>query len=353
MRVKKYEQARILIVDDEEPNVALLEAVLERAGYTNVTSLTDPRLVEDDVAAREPDLILLDLMMPRVDGFSVMKRLGEILPEDAYLPILVLTAAATREARERALFEGAMDFLTKPFDHAEVLLRVRNLLHTRQLHQDIRNHNKLLEQGVRDRTRKLEKAQVEILERLALLTEYRDDATRQHTVRVGDLSAQIARRLGMPEDETDMLRLAAQLHDLGKAGLADALLLKPGKFTEEEREVMKAHTTIGANILSNGQSRLLQLAEEIALSHHERWAGGGYPHGLVGEAIPLSGRIVAVADVFDALTHDRPYKKEWTVDQAIAEIVRLSGEQFDPYVVEAFLRVLTPETEMEEYKLAA
>jgi putative two-component system response regulator len=302
-------------------------------------TVCDPREVVSLFAQVQPDLILLDLTMPYMDGFQVMEQLKPLVPDSDYLPILVLTADITAEAKRRALSMGAKDFITKPFNHMEVLLRIKNLLDTRFLHIQLQDQNLILEEKVRSRTLELEQAQVEVLERLAIAAEFRDDATGQHTRRVSHVSALIARALGLCEGQVELIRRAAPLHDVGKIGIPDYILLKPGKLTPAEFDVMKTHTVIGAGILAGGQSELTRMAECIAMTHHERWDGSGYPQGLAGEAIPMTGRIVALADVFDALTHERPYKKAWPVDEALAEIERQSGRQFDPRVVEAFLEL--------------
>jgi len=270
----------------------------------------------------------------------VMKQLRACIAPVDFLPILVLTADITPEAKRRALAEGALDFLTKPFDATEVVLRIKNLLRTRALHLQLQGQNQLLDQKVRERTDELEETQIEILERLALASEYRDDDTGEHTRRVGKTAAQIAEALGWSAGEVELMRRAAPLHDVGKIGIPDSILLKPGKLTAEEFEQMKTHTTMGAKILSGGHFPLLQLAEQIALTHHERWDGTGYL-GFQEEAIPIAGRIVTVADVFDALTSERPYKKAWPVSEAIEEIKRQRGRQFDPRVVAAFLKVVS------------
>jgi putative two-component system response regulator len=266
--------------------------------------------------------------MPHFDGFAVMQQLHAAVNGNA-VPILVLTADATAAAKHKALKEGARDFLTKPLDETETLLRINNLL-------EARFHSVLLESKVQERTQDLEKAQLETLQRLALAAEYRDDDTGLHTKRVGLAAAHIAEALGLPPAQVNLILLAAPLHDVGKIGISDAILLKPGKLTDEECDTMRQHTVIGAKILSGSTSPWLQLAEEIALSHHERWDGRGYPQKLAGEDIPLVGRIVAVADVFDALTHERPYKKAWPVGEALAEIEAQSGRQFDERVLQAF-----------------
>jgi putative two-component system response regulator len=330
-------EARILIVDDEPANVLLLDHLLDQAGYRNRTATTDPRQVLALHARFGPDLVLLDLAMPHLDGLAVMAQLRQVLPAGTYLPILVLTADMSTEARERALAGGASDFLLKPFDATEVLLRIGNLLQTRRLHLELRRHNQLLERRVGDRTAQLEQARNEILQRLALAAEYRDDDTHQHTLRVGESSARLAAALGLPDEHVQRLRQAAPLHDIGKIGISDVVLLKPAKLTPEEFQHVKAHTLIGGRILADSPVPVLQLGREIALTHHERWDGSGYPHGLQGDHIPLSGRIVTVADVLDALIHQRPYKHAWPLERAVAEITAQRARQFDPEVVDAFL----------------
>ena len=340
MDLPSLAQARILIVDDEEANVHYLERVLEHTGSPAVMSTTDPRQALPLFLAGQPDLVLLDLLMPHLDGFAVMAQLAPHIPTGTYLPILVITADMTPAIKRRALAAGARDFLTKPVDPIEAMLRIGNLIETRALHQQLELQNLTLEEKVRTRTRDLEQAQIEIVERLALAAEYRDDETHQHTQRVGVLAAQLAAALHLPAPEIALLRRAAPLHDIGKLGIPDDLLLKPGKLTPAELDLMRTHTTMGARILSGGHSELVRMAQVIALTHHERWDGTGYPHRRRGEQIPLAGRLVAVADVFDALTHARPYKPPWLRADAVAEIVRQGDRQFDPRVVEAFLAVL-------------
>lgn len=341
MQRASHLDAGILVVDDQRASVQLLAAVLEQAGYTRVRGTSDPFEVIRLVAEMNPDLILLDLHMPGLNGLQVMEQIDQLIPKDAYLPILVLTADTTSLTKERALAAGAHDFLTKPFNRTEVILRSKNLLHTRYLHLALRHQNDILEQRVEERTKALEEANIEIVERLAQVARLRDDETPEHIRRIADYTGKIARELGIAGEELQMLRLAAQVHDLGKSGVSDSILNKPGLLTPREAALMKHHTTLGASVLSNGKTRLVQLAEEIALNHHECWSGDGYPRGLAGEQIPLSARIVAVADVFDALTNDRPYKRGWPVEKAIEEIQKMSGKQLDPTVVEAFLRVMS------------
>lgn len=340
MTPEPWKDSTVLIVDDEESNLEMLGRVLNRAGYDNVHTTTDSRQVEQLFVEVEPDIVLLDLRMPHVGGFELLERLAPLIPPDSFVPILVISADFSAEAKQRALSMGAKDFLSKPFDSTEVLLRIRNLLEARHLALAVLEQNHVLENRVRDRSRELAQAQIEILDRLALAAEFRDDETRQHTQRVGEMSARIARSLGLAEPFVQLIRLAAPLHDLGKIAVPDSILLKLGRLSEDEFAVIKSHTTIGASILSGSRYPLLQMAEQIAMTHHEHWDGSGYSPGLRGEDIPLVSRIVAVADVYDALIHARPYKEAWTQEAAIAEIVRERGQAFDPLVVDALLKVL-------------
>lgn len=341
-----YNDAVIVVVDDEDANVRLLQSILKREGYRNIVATSDSREVLDICSKVQPDLILLDLMMPYLDGFQVMQQLNATLPNRSYLPILVLTADISAKAKSQALSLGAKDFLVKPLDNYEVLLRIKNLLETRFLYLQLQSQNQILDKKVQERTQELEQAQFEILERLTVAAEYRDDDTGQHTRRVGYLSALLARASGFPEHEAGLIERVAPLHDVGKIGISDDILLKPARLTAQEFEVMKTHTLIGARILSGGHSEMVRAARTIALSHHERWDGSGYPSRLHGDAIPEIGRVVALADTFDALTHQRPYKDAWPLDLAREEIERQSGKQFDPRLVNVFLSLdplaLTP-----------
>lgn len=326
----------ILIVDDELPNVRVLERILDVAGHAEHVATTDSRQALPLFIQRRPDLVLLDLNMPHLDGFEVLQQLRSRTPRSAFLPILILTGDTSSETRRRALAMGATDFLTKPFDAIEVQLRIGNLLATRRLHVELERQKGHLEEKVRQRTEELHQAELEIIQRLATAAEHRDDVTGQHIQRVGFSSALLARELGLPSEEVELIRRAAPLHDVGKIATPDAVLLKPGPLTPEEFDIIKGHTTNGARILMGSRFKLLQLAEQIALTHHERWDGKGYA-GLQGKDIPLAARIVSVCDVYDALTHARPYKEAWPVDRAVAEIERQSGGLFDPRVAAAFL----------------
>jgi putative two-component system response regulator len=330
---------RILIIDDQISNIEALHAVLSTAGYRNLKCLQDSRHAISVFSHFQPDLIVLDLHMPHLDGLTVIDQLARLIRADDYLPILVLTGDASSRAKEEALSRGAHDFLPKPLNRAEVLLRVKNLLQTRSLHLQLKAQNISLEKQVQDRTLQFAEAQVEVLRRLALAAEYRDDETGQHTQRVGAICAMLAEAIGESNQYIELLRMAAPLHDIGKIGIPDQIFLKAGRLTEKEFEIMKSHTTIGGEILSNSPLPILQLAHQIALSHHERWDGKGYPRGIAGEAIPLPGRIAAVADVFDALIHARPYKEAWPFEKAVTTIQNESGRHFDPRIVQAFLGI--------------
>lgn len=331
--------ARILVVDDDLTNLNLMIRTLQRAGFTNIHGEWDGHNILPTVVEFQPDVVLLDLHMPGVDGIAVLNDLRVLTGRRNYLPVLVLTGDGSREVRDTALAAGARDFLTKPYEPAEVVLRVRNLVETRLLHVELQRQNAALSERFESRTEELEAAKLEILERLARAADFRDESSYGHTTRVGELAARIAAQLGFTNAEVDQIRIAARLHDIGKIGLSDSILMKPGPLAPAEFLAQEKHTLIGANILTGSRFPVLKLAEEIALTHHESWDGSGYPRGLRADEIPLSGRIVAVADVFDALTHARAYKGAWRLDDALDEIQHQSGKKFDPTVVNAFLKV--------------
>lgn len=326
-------------MDDEEGVAGPLKRLLLRAGYVDVTVCLDSAAAAAAFKRRQPDLLILDVHMPERDGFAVLEDLfPEIDPEDS-LPIVMITGDQDPEVQQRALALGVTEFLTKPFESITVLLRIKNLLQAQRVHREMRSRKETLELRVRERTRDLAQAQVEILRRLALAAEYRDDVTGRHAERVGVLSALIADALGLGGDAVRLIRRAGPLHDVGKIGIPDAILMKPGPLTSAEFGVMKTHTTMGGRILSGSRFPVLQAAKTIALSHHERWEGSGYPKGIRGEDIPLHGRIVAVADVFDSLCHERPYKPARPVSTAIEVVTAGAGNHFDPKIVAAFLEV--------------
>lgn len=344
---KQHIQARILILDDEELNINLLERLLKQAGYKNILGSTDPTLATTLYSQYKPDLVLLDLNMPIMDGFEILRRLQDI-EIDSYIPVMVLSANADDESRLKALDLGAMDFLNKPFNKLEVLSRIRNMLEVRLLHKELRHQNEYLEERIAERTKAVRDSQLEIVQRLGLASEFRDNETGKHIIRMSYYSEIIARHHGLSPAECDLILNASPMHDIGKLGIPDSILLKPAKLTREESTQMQSHTIIGANLLEDARSGITDAAQIIALSHHEKWDGSGYPHGLSGNDIPLHARIVAIADVFDALTSVRPYKRAWTVNDAVEEVKQTSGTHFDPVLVEKFIQALPEILEVKE-----
>ena len=339
--------ANILVVDDEVANVRLLEKMLGTVGYNNVTCTSDPTRALSLYQEHKSDLILLDLDMPKMDGYTVMDQLDE-LTESRLPPILVLTAQYNQSYRQRALDSGARDYVTKPFDGNELLSRVRNLLEVQMAHKYMRSQNEILEQKVLERTHELHETRLQVVRRLGRAAEYRDNETGLHIIRMSKIAALLGEAAGMIAYDCDLLLNAASMHDIGKIGIPDKILLKPGKFEPEEWEVMKTHAQIGADILSGDESDLMTMAYDIAISHHEKWDGKGYPNGLKGESIPLVGRITALADVFDALTSERPYKKSWSIEEAVNLIKEERGKHFDPELVGLFLQKLPEIIEIKE-----
>ena len=332
-------KAKILVVDDEQANIALLEDVLENEGYANFKSTADSRKALDLYKEFHPDLVLLDLNMPYLDGFQVMEQLKEV-EKDSYAPILVLTAQSDRNTRLRALAAGARDYIEKPFDITEVTQRISNMLEIRLLHNQVRDQNLILEEKVRARTRELEETRQEAILRLGRAAEYRDNETGMHVIRMSRLSAKLAKKIGLSEDECQLILQAIPMHDVGKIGIPDEILLKPGKLNKDEWAIMKKHPEIGAEILSGSHSAVMKMAESIALTHQERWDGSGYPNNLKGEEIPLAGRIVAICDVFDALTSKRYYKEAFSIEKSMEIIEQSSGKDFESRLVEAFKKAL-------------
>lgn len=353
MTIELRNDARIFVIDDEPANLKLLDKMLASQGYSQIVLIQDPREVLERYREAQPDLILLDINMPHLDGYQVMEQL-KALNDPLSPPILILTAQYGHDYLLKALTLGARDFVGKPFDRAELLMRVRNMLDVQLGHDYVYRQKELLEfqhrlmhdqtamlnEMVRERTEELRMTRLQVVQRLGRAAEYRDNETGLHIIRMSQISTLLARSLGWSEADCELMLNASPMHDIGKIGIPDAILLKPGKFEADEWEIMKTHTIIGAHILEDGDSDLLRMAREIALSHHEKWDGSGYPHGLAHGAIPQSGRIVAVADVFDALTSSRPYKKAWSVDDAIAFIQSNDGQHFDPEVVAHFMKCL-------------
>ena len=334
----KLLQSSILIVDDEPANVALLSQMLEDSGYVHVSSTTDSREVLGMHARQHFDLILLDVRMPHMSGIDVLQALAPMMVED-WSPVIVLTAQIDDKTREAALSAGARDFLTKPLRQWEVLLRISNMLEIRQYYKDLTYRAAHLEEQVRDRTQKIYDTQLMLIDRLGRAGEFRDNGTGNHIVRVSRSCELLARAAGLPEHQVELIRLASPMHDVGKIGIPDAVLLKPGSLSPEERVQMNRHVIIGSEIVGDHGDEILAMARIMALYHHEKWDGTGYPHGLRGVGIPLPARIVAICDVYDALTAVRPYKGAWSPSQALAHIQEQAGHHFDPDLVRAFASV--------------
>ena len=328
---------KILIVDDQEVNILLLERMLSGAGYDTLTSTTDSGAVCALHLKNRYDLILLDLQMPGMDGFQVMEGLKEIEP-DGYLPVLVITAQPGHKLR--ALQAGAKDFISKPFELSEVLARVHNMLEVRLLQKRLHEYNDVLEQRVRERTADLRDSYLETILTMTRAVEYKDKETGVHVQRISYYCRELAGLLGLDKEFIEMIFFASPMHDIGKIGIPDHILLKPGNFTPEEWEVMRGHTLMGAKILGNCKSPYLKMGAEIALNHHERWGGGGYPNGKQGEAIPLVARITMICDIYDAIRSKRPYKPAFDHLKAVDIIIHgndiAQPGDFDPLILQTF-----------------
>ena len=344
-------EGRILIVDDEPAIIRMLEGLLRQAGFELIQSTSDPFAVEDLFRSCSPDLVMLDINMPGMNGFEILERLNSAMENDAYVPVLVLTANDDQDVKNKALTAGARDLIMKPLDPVELIARAENLLEARSLHVQLRDEKKLLEMTVDERTRelrttvtKLKETQIELhlsrgetIHHLSLAAEFRDDETARHIQRMGLYCRLLSQRIGFDEERAEVMRLAGEMHDVGKIGIPDSILLKPGKLTDEERKIMQGHPEIGYDILAGSRSELLMVAATIALTHHERLDGGGYPRGLKGDQVPLEGRIAAIADVYDALTTDRVYRRAFPIERAIAMMTEDSGSHFDPDLLDMFL----------------
>lgn len=328
---------RLMVIEDNRTNLLVLKGILQKFAGCDVEAFLDP--VEAVARAEEQqfDLILVDFMMPAMDGRSVIARLRA---REAYshVPIVMITADGNRQTRIDSITAGATDFLNKPIDPVELRARIGNLLTLREQQLKLASKAEWLASEVEQATRHLAEREEEVIWRLSKALDYRDGETGEHAYRVATVSRLIAEELGFGRSQSRTIYLAAPLHDIGKVAIPDAILRKPGRLDVEETVMMKTHVAAGQDILADGASDLVQMAARIAGSHHERWDGTGYPNRLTGEEIPIEGRITAVADVFDALCSERPYKSAWPISQARAEIQRCAGTQFDPACVAAFER---------------
>jgi len=326
----------VMVVDDQSTGRAILEQVV-RGLDERVVVEGFARPIDAVVWATRhvSDLVLVDYMMPEMDGIEFVKRL-RALPGYEHVPIVMITVHDDRKVRYAALDAGITDFLTKPIDARECLARCRNLLTLRRQHVVLEDRRRLLEHMVEDATREVREREKETLLRLARAGEFRDEETGYHLIRMARYSRLIANAIGLDRDDAETVELAAPLHDIGKIGIPDHILLKGDKLDAAEWEVMRRHPVIGHEILKGSASKYVRMGALIALGHHEKYDGSGYPNGLVGDHIALCARIVAVADVYDALTSVRPYKSAWPSEQAFEYVTAQAGRHFDPRMVEAF-----------------
>lgn len=329
----------VLMVDDAEINLGIYRAILNKLPAVDCVGFTSSAAALKWCADHTPDVVLVDYNMPAPDGLEFIEQLRRE-PKHEAVPLIMITAETERDIRYRALELGAADFLTKPVDLIEFRARMQNMISLADGRKKLADHASWLAAEVRAATERIVAREKETIVRLMRAAEFRDNETGAHIVRMGKISAAIGARVGLTDTECEMLQMAAPMHDIGKVSTPDSILLKPGPLDPDEWEIMKRHTVAGYEILKESDSELLQLASVIALSHHEKFDGSGYPYGTKGDAIPLAGRICAVSDVFDALTSVRPYKKAWTIERAAAHIEAGAGTHLDPQLVAAFHEVL-------------
>ncbi|MFW6137798.1 MAG: two-component system response regulator [Spirochaetota bacterium] len=329
-------KAKILVVDDEMNTLLMVEEVLSPLNYEVIFAKDGVEALER-VEKHPPDVILLDIMMPRMNGTEVVKKLKSD-EKSRLIPVVMLTGLKDLKDRIRSIDAGADDFLSKPVDISELRTRVKSLLKVKSYNDYMLNYQKKLENEVAVRTRQLKAASLDTIYRLSRAAEYRDEDTGNHIRRMSNYAAAIYRKLGKSDKEAETILYAAPMHDIGKIGIPDTILLKPGKLDQQEWEIMKEHPRIGAKILEGSPSEYIKLGEQIALTHHEKWDGTGYPRGLKGSTIPLAGRVAAIADVFDGVTSKRPYRKQpFSMEKTFELINTQKGKHFDPHIVDSFI----------------
>ncbi len=331
---------RLLFVDDE-PNVleGLHRLLRDHRKIWDMTFLPSTEEAVRDCLVNDYDVIVTDFSMPGKDGLALLQTLRNT-ERTKDIPIVILTGSSEKELKRRALQMGATDLLSKPVDREDLLARLQSCLRLKNYLDEINANNAILGQRVKERTQELAKTRLQVIRRLSRAAEFKDNETGTHVIRMSLYSALLASRAGVGKEESDLLLNAAPMHDIGKIGIPDRILLKPGKLDPEEWEIMKTHVSIGAEILSGDDSDLLKLARTVVLEHHEKWDGSGYPFGLKGAEISLAGRIVSVCDVFDALTSKRPYKEAWSIEEAMRFIHEQKGKHFDPDLVDPFKELL-------------
>ncbi len=327
---------KILIVDDVDSNLMIFSAFAKNIEGSEIYTFNNPLNAMEWCKNNTPDLIIVDYMMPEMNGIEFSKKFRE-LTDNTPIPIIMITAYNEKDIRLEALNAGINDFLGKPVDKLEFQARVRNMLTLRDAQRKLLDKAEWLAEEIRKATKKIDDRENEIIIRLSKAAEFRDDDTGEHIIRMAHYSHHIAKNLKLPEHEQEMILKAAPMHDVGKIAIPDNILLKPARLTPEEFEIIKTHTVSGYNILADSEIELLNFSAIIAITHHEKYNGKGYPKGLKGEDIPMVGRICAVADVFDALTSERPYKNAWTVEKALNLMKEERGEHFDPKCIDAFL----------------
>lgn len=337
---------KVLIVDDVSENIQVVGAVLKKLGL-KLSFAQDGKTAIEIIKKVDFDLILLDIMMPEMTGFEVCDEVKKI-PEKKDIPIVFLTAKIDEESISKAFDIGGVDYIKKPFNKKELVARVKNHLRLKETNDILKNENDYLDREVRKRTKEVYNTRLEIIRRLGRASEYRDNETGLHIIRMSKYCKVLAKNYNVDEKMVELIYLAAPMHDIGKIGIPDNILIKPGKLDKDEWKIMKRHAKIGGEIIGEHDSDLLKYSKIVAETHHEKWNGKGYPRGLTGENIPLIGRIAAVADVFDALTSVRPYKEAWPVEKAVKLINEEAGEHFDPSLVEVFNTSLDELLEIKE-----